>query len=463
MRITKRQIKEEFLNAEKDLDYCWNVLSLLKTFDKSNAKEAAEGLIHFQEKLATLILKLNKTRTQLLSEEKETIKNKVNYNQNKFVARLRLLASYKKGIDSVVNISKALGDAFAYFFYRHNLELFEEHLSHQRVINSAAGIGEIGEVEFLKRIKQFEGNFTLYHGITNILRYGDYSFINLSKLQVIQIGELKTKHISENKLQFNLTLLQPNKQQNTSALPAQEEKKAKTTRKERQLEDLIGFITSSKQDNLNDFKIHNKSYFNEIEALYKEAKNNKVHLKKVSDGLAFSLVKFRKSTLFNKLFVGHTGSLVEKYSATIIKTATQLLKSDSKENSIILGQILYDSDFLHKNTRGTAPFFWYPLSLELLRKLYFLEANIISVFNPIHLISNLETLGFAIESKYIDNSEERLKEKKHLIQNFDLFISYIIHHLLTENFVIDSLEEVLRNKESLKGKKVILKTHRHVL
>ena len=37
---------------------------------------------------------------------------------------MKTLSDYKKGIDYVVNIAKSFGDAFAYFFYQKDLELF---------------------------------------------------------------------------------------------------------------------------------------------------------------------------------------------------------------------------------------------------------------------------------------------------------------------------------------------------
>jgi hypothetical protein len=462
MRISKQRIKDAFSNAEKDLDYCWEVLISLKHIDKAQEK-IGTGIILFQDKLAELILTLNKLRTQIIAEEKYTIKNKSNYNKNWFTSRLKLLASYKKGIDSIVNIGKALGDAYAYFFYRHDLQMLEEHLSHQRIVNSAAGIGEIGEIEFLKRLKHIEGDFTIYHGITNILRYGDYSFIDLKNHKVVRLGELKTKQISENELQFSLTLLQHKKikKENINVNLSRDKSEKVGNRKTRQIDNLIDFLKASKQSTSTEYKLHNKSYFEEIEGLYKTTKANEVQCKKVSAGLAFSMFKFKKSKLYNKLYFSPKNSTVDKISSEIVETAKQLIKSNSKENSLILGQVLYNSDLSDKSTPGTLPFFWYPLSPNLLKKLYFLELNITAIFNPIHLISDIENLDIAVDSKYV-KKEERMKGKKHFIQRFDLFISYIINHLLTENFVIDSLKEVLNNEHELKGKQVLIKPQQHI-
>ena len=52
-------------------------------------------------------------------------------------------------------------------------------------------VGERGELEFVKNIKHLEGNLTLFHGITNMLRHGDFSFVDLQRLRITEIGELK--------------------------------------------------------------------------------------------------------------------------------------------------------------------------------------------------------------------------------------------------------------------------------
>ena len=57
----------------------------------------------------------------------------------------------------------------------------------------------------IKNIKHIEGHFTLFHDITNTLRYGDFSFINLKTLKVEKIGELKTKKVDSQTLDLSLT------------------------------------------------------------------------------------------------------------------------------------------------------------------------------------------------------------------------------------------------------------------
>lgn len=196
MRITRKIIEKAFLEAETNIEFCWEFLVDLKEFNVED-NDWANRLISFQDKLATTIFNLQSIRDSILLEEKGYVKNKKKYKIEWFKSKLRLLASFRDGIDNVVSLTKLLGDSYAYFFYQHDLELLSEHLSHQIVINHNAGIGERGELEFIKKIKHLEGHFTLFHGITNILRYGDFSFVNLKKLKVEKIGELKTSKVDD--------------------------------------------------------------------------------------------------------------------------------------------------------------------------------------------------------------------------------------------------------------------------
>lgn len=460
MKLSKKAIKIQFQEAEKTLEWCWQVLSNMKYPDKTK-KEAPKQIIIFQDKLAALIFNLHIIREEIISEEKRIVRNKSKYSDKWFVNRLRVLSSFKKGLDKVVNIAKSFGDAYAYFFYRFDLDMLTEHLTHQRVINSTAGIGEWGEIEFLKSIKQIDGNFALFHGITNILRFGDYSFVDLKNNKVIEIGELKTKQKSETEYEFHLHLLKYSKTRKDNRIETSKKVATpKSTRKERQLEGISTFLKNAKDTATFKVDLENNFYYKDLEFLFNTTKVNTGQCKKVSPGLAFSVFKFKKMPLFSKLFSKDVRHLIDKIEPPVLEIATQLIKPDSNNNSIILGQLLYDPDFSDKNTPGTAPLFWCPLNIDLLKKLYFLEFHVMSLYNPIHLINDVEALGFIVESKYADNTNT--KGRIHIIKDFYLFISYIINHLQTESFVVDSLTEAVKKAGGSQDKSILIKLQQRV-
>jgi hypothetical protein len=460
MRISEKIIKRGFAKAEQTFDYCWNVLHDLKRMSIKE-KDFTDRFIKFQERLAETILMLHEIREEIIVEEKSRVQNKSKYNFKWFKQRMKDLSIYKSGIDKIVNIAKALGDAYAYFFYQFDLDWLEEHLSHQRVINSAAGIGEKGEVEFLKKIKQIDGQFVIYHGITNILRYGDFSFIDLKQFKVVQIGELKTKKIDDNTLQLSLSLLKHKRIKVTNHTPFLKDSDLKKNRRGRQMLGIIKFLENTKKTERNiNVNVTTEFYFKDMNLLYKNTKTNSTKTRQVSKGLAFSASKFGKSSLFNKIFLRNPTSVVTKETSQIQGTVIKLMKPESKNNSCIINQMLYDWDFSDKSAPGTVPIFWYPLNIELLRKLYFVEYYIIALFNPAYLIEDVQDLGFIVESKYCANTN--MAEPKYFIQRFDRFISYITDHLQTESFVIDCIKEIQKHPEKEKVTTFLVKPQQRI-
>ncbi|WP_281922035.1 hypothetical protein [Flavobacterium collinsii] len=452
--ITKRIVKYEFTLAEENLEFCWNVLADFKTLSvKEN--NFVERLLIFQEKLATTIIRLQSIRSTVVTEEEYCVKNKKKFNQDWFRSRMKLLSTYKKGIDSVINMSKSFGDAFAYFFYQFDQELLNKHLNHQRIVNHTVDIGKRGELEFIKNIKHLEGHFTLFHDMTNILRYGDFSFINLRTLKIEKIGELKTKKVDSQTLNLSLTFFKRSdfKKRKEEIKNRELEK----TRVGRQILGIANLLVNVKEENDEKKKLFNPTYSKEVEKLILSTKPNDSQAIQVSNGLAFSLLKTRKTSLFHNIFYKDfiKNGIKEKFNENYTEVVKKLIKKDSDGNGIIIGQLLYNPDLTTKNTPGTVPLFWHPINIKALKQLYFLNTIVISLFNPLHLISEIENMGFHVDSKYSKKKVE-VKQTKG-VQNFDRFISYIINFLMTEEFVLESVKGVEENYKNHGNAKILIK------
>ena len=445
--ITKKNIKYEFKFAEKSLEFCWHVLVNLKNSSNQD-DDFIDNLLKFQETLAISIFRLQTIRNDIIAEEKNRIKKKDNYNYEWFRARMKLLSNFKKGVDSVINMSKSFGDAFAYFFYQFDENLLSKHLNHQRITNNSPDIGKRGEIEFVKNIKHIDGHFTLFHDITNILRYGDFSFINLRTFKVEKVGELKTKKIDSQTLDLSLTYFKRDDidKKNEPLVNPDLEK----TRNGRQILGMANFLFNKKNENDRNESFENPTYSKEIEKLLKTSKLNGNKYIKVSKGLAFISLKSRKSNLYNNIFhKDYTKyGMNENFNKLYIEAAKKLLKKNSNNNGIIIGQLLYNPDLTDKTTPGTVPLFWHPIDTEVLKRLYFLNTIVISIFNPAHLIEEIEELGYYVDSKYSNKKRDNINPKKG-IERFDLFISYIINFLMNESFVIKSVKKI--NEEYGKG------------
>ncbi len=437
---TKKIIQAEFKLAEESLEFCWNFLSDLKTLSYKENK-FVDRLLKFQETLATTIFRLQTVRNNIIAEEKHYIKNKSNYNYAWFKAKMKLLSNFKKGIDSVVNMSKSFGDVFAYFFYQFDQELLAKHLNHRRIINDSADIGKRGELEFIKNIKHIEGHFTLFHDITNTLRYGDFSFINLKTLKVEKVGELKTKKVDSQTL--NLSLIYFKREDIDKKDKPLKNPELEKTRNGRQILGMANLLFDEKAENDKKKELVNPTYSKEVEKLLISSKINQSKYIQVSEGLAFISLKSRKTSLYNNIF--HKDftkyGVNEGFMDIYVEAVKNLIKKDSKNNGIIIGQLLYNQDLTDKNIPGTIPLFWHPINNNVLKQMYFLNSIVISLFNPIHLIEEIEKLGYFVDSKYSNKKREYTKPTKG-IDRFDLFISYIINFLMTETFVIESIQQI---------------------
>lgn len=443
MKITIELIKSEFKTAEDTLEFCWSALIDITDMIKKSPsiqQEQVTRMILFQDRLATTIFRLQSIRDKILFEEKRIVSLKPKFKPKWFVDRLRTLSKFKDGIDMVVNMAKALGDAYAYFFYQFDLDLLTEHLiTHRRVINKTAGMGEHGELAFVKNIKHIDGHFLLYHGITNTLRHGDFSFINLKTFRVSQIGELKTKQTDDRTLTLSLTIVkrpEQSKQKRTS--PIKDDVLSKT-RKGRQILGIANLLDPHESENNHESKLYNDYYGYDVECLIKETKKGSHKIKQVSEGLAFCCVKGKKNSLYGRVFQNETlnTNLISQEMVNVVKN---LVCRESENNGILLGQLLYNSDYSDKNTPGTTPIFWHPIQKEILKQLYFGECFVISIFNPAHLIIEIEKLGYFVDSKYATQKPPMDGPRK-LIERFDLFISYINNFLMAETCVTNSIKE----------------------
>lgn len=174
---------------------------------------------------------------------------------------------------------------------------------------------------------------TLYHGITNILRYGDYSFINLKKMRVTEIGELKTKKIDDSTGECTLTVLARNELDGKEALI--KDVSGLKERKERQIIGIANFLVNKKEPNPCQIDLINKSYAQDVESLIKSTRINKEGIVQVSEGLLFYCIKLRKRSLYSKIF-SKTPKINYTNSDELIATAQKLMKPNNDRNSLII-------------------------------------------------------------------------------------------------------------------------------
>ena len=101
------------------------------------------------------------------------------------------------------------------------------------------------------------------------------------------------------------------------------------------------------------------------------------------------------------------------------------------------------------------------MDYDILKRIYFIDCAVISLFNPAHLIDELSDIGFKVDSKYV-SKPQKVDTSDQVIQRFDLFISYIMNYLLTESFVTDAIKEVVEYAKNKTLSKVSIKLQQHI-
>ena len=449
MQVTVKEIKEVFKFCEESSDHCWPVLGALTRGEST--KDLANDLILFQERLAFALFKLQNLRNRIAQRMRYLVEHKKKYKKEWFAGRMKNLTSYSTGSNQVINIGKAIGDAFAFFFYRANLDLLESQYLHKRIQGFVSGIGGEGELAFLQNYKHLDGKLTIYHGTTSILRYGDFSFYDLLEHEITEIAELKTKKLEDNKLELSLTLIgtkiqkKPKEQVLSTIKPHAGMDQRIADKLKKQVEAIAKIVKSQKNKNNYSTNLEGSFYFKEIQDLYSQSGFVKPIFVHAGDGLLFAGMRFPSASLFTRTFNRKYERLINNLPQNIIEPAKKLVKQNSKNNGLIMGQLLYNPDFGDKNTSGTIPLFWYPLDGSLLKDLYFSHFIVFSLFNPVHLIEDLQVQGYYVDSKYL--SAETRKNKagfKKGVQHFDLFITYIVNFLQSEKSVLSSVLEAER-------------------
>src|SRR5690606_13646884 len=106
-------------------------------------------------------------------------------------------------------------------------------------------------------------------------------------------------------------------------------------RRERQLIGIENLLKSQLKKDDSTSKIVSGSYAMEVGQLIKEAKPNSVKTIKVSPGLAFSCVMFKKASLYRRTFFTNPVGIFENSSDDLVGLVQSMVKSDSVNNGVV--------------------------------------------------------------------------------------------------------------------------------
>lgn len=416
---------------------------LMKSFHRLLALKHGKGdiedaILYFQPELAECLYSLMLFYRELKAEARQSVKNKAQFNENEFRLLMAQNQRYSNAVKEVIKIGKSLGDAFAWFFYRDNLSELDRHFQHESTGLFVSGIGGRGEVEFIKNQQNFYGLFTLYHGITTMLRVGDFSLYAFDT-GVVGIGELKTRlvessenllnieaHISS-KIDFNAANNIPKENSYIVLSPNQ-------TINSQHLKDQLSVQDKVLLKNRAD-KYKNQYGSFDYDLINQAANNNGIAL---NDDKTLLLLGVRSScrTLFQTLTTKEEHfDIPEEYGAC----AKMLVHPDAEYNQIIMSQI--DTGMVHSRI----PVFWWKINDEVCEDIYFKRLVIATAYNPCRLIQHFTDLGYSAFETYdhcfrLVYTDEKSRSE---LCNFEMYFDLVSHSLLKTQSVISMVESAI--------------------
>jgi hypothetical protein len=177
----------------------------------------------------------------------------------------------------------------------------------------------------------------------------------------------------------------------------------------------------------------------ELNELGLALKKESIVYQKAGDGLLLIGIKNKSKTYATRLKFKLPKNLFKDLDIH----ALEIIDKDLGENRAIVGSL--DPTFIV----GSTPIFWWPIDLELIRKYFFGEVAIATVYNPCHLINKLKKEDFKVFTKDKRNFrlEKRINDKIMKIEDLNYYFSSIQNHLLSEKAVIEIFKIVSKKIE----------------
>jgi hypothetical protein len=454
--ITRTRVVRAIDEAEAAYENCWNLIRKMK-FAQFNETFAAE-FFEFQPVLCQGMMQLERLYSQIAQEKRSLIRRKQALSARWFGRRMKTLDAHADSLTQMLSIGKVIGDGFAWIFYQHEPELLDEHHKHQRTFHLPTGLGGLGELEFIKnRVvpPQLAKHLIIYHGTTSYLRLGDVSFIDMTSRKVVAIGELKTTKLDDDHISVTVVLLGKERLRETlgpKPPPSPDPQRAPrlspeiVQRLRQQVSNIHSAFTNSQKRPDRELVHHSKrTYIEDLIALANTINAAAASYRKAGDGMLLVGLKFKESKLSSRLCAPSrfkTNRLLKHFG----KEVSAIVDEARHDNSAIVGSLVYTAGSEYSLMQGMTPFLWWPIDVDFMRSVLFQEVVVFNVFNPIHLLKRLETLGFTVhrDGKSRDyRITKRDGDKVLELVALPFYFSMIQKYLFSEDTVIEIIEKVL--------------------
>ncbi|MCR5783540.1 MAG: hypothetical protein K6G90_12505 [Clostridia bacterium] len=431
--ITKDEVQTVIGEAEKTLHMCFELL-----LDLRHARDnMANTLLTFQPLLAECLNELMTFYLKLQKEKNTLISRKVEFEHVTFAKAMRTNALYSDAIKSVIEMGKDLGDAFAWYFFRNNRKELDKHFQHKSTGLFTSGIGGLGELQFIKMCNRIDGCYVLYHGITSMLRIGDFSLYDFSNGTIMGVGEIKTKQIDDT-LQISAAITTTEKISTPSSIEKSQsftesinEIKKDFPKIEAQIKEQEDLFTNKESGKLFDqYTSYDHAILDGLNPAAPVALN--------SDNSLMILANWSNYESLNEILLNPEDFDIAENE--LKQRVNSFMKPESSYNMVFIGEL---------NTRINMfgePILWWHIDDKTCEDLYFKRMKITTMFNPAKVIQLFLDDGFCvIQAKKPKDFEiyKELNDARIRVGTFEIISSFIQNNLMKTKDAYESTKHLL--------------------
>jgi len=276
----------------------------------------------------------------------------------------------------------------------------------------------------------------LYHGITDMLRVGDFS-LYAAGAGIVGVGELKTKKEGENILTTAAITAKgkiqpPPNVRSAQALSPQKlgELSKDFPRLPKQLEIQTALVFPPKIDH--SAKRYTSYEYELIDSLSPE------HPVAINEDNSLLLCAFwsAQENLFNVLYVQENPDIPRE----LTEGTRRLVEIENPHNSAVIGEI--DTRMFYSRI----PILWWPIGDDICKNIYFRRVSVSTVFNPAKLIQRFVDEGFTVVGSGDIQKikfEKAYGNRRLQFQNFGSLCDLISHSLMKTEDVFLSSKEII--------------------
>lgn len=423
-------------------------LALLSDMKRGRLRDR-EGLslIEFQPTLATALSRLSGMYLQLSAEKERRIRAKRDLSGPWFVRRMRFLSRQQEVVSRAIHVGRCIGDGFAWFFYQNNRRLLLEHLKEPTHLLIPQGVGGFAELEMAKKVPVTDGHFVVYHGITSILRLGDFSLVDLKDFTVKTIGEIKAGKPADGALRISMIfpdasthgLSSRGSGSRAAKPPATVSTVPAQARLDRQLRRIVKAYKELNTEIQTKVSYEMEDRISSLEDFLKEAPQRKCRFKQFGKSLLLIAIRHGRPSLYERL--GTSDQTWKKRLSGVDKEVMPIVLPTRKDNALFVNGWPYQEDGRPSHRPGMIHPLWWPLSSQTLRQLMLQEIVVFTVFNPAHLFEAFEQAGFETETDNLSklSVKKELETKLLHLEGVSHYLQLIQEYFFSEADVVRML------------------------